>query len=66
MKLVKFKNGKWGLRKGSFIWGYSFRDFKNGGFWWSQESQHFRDCMTDEDTARDYFNLATDCGEAVE
>jgi beta-lactamase class D len=66
VKLIKFKNGNFGIRKGGWFTGYLFKDFKNERFWWSIDSTYFEDCKTDEETARRIFNNLTDLGEVIE
>ena len=35
MKLVKFKDGKYGLRKWGLFLGFQFLDLEDIGYWWS-------------------------------
>lgn len=44
--LVRFSNGKYGVRKWLFIWWY--KDLKLKGLWWSKGSDYFSDCMSIE------------------
>lgn len=37
MKLVKFKNGKFGVRIGNWMAGYSFLDMNGDEHWWSDQ-----------------------------
>jgi hypothetical protein len=64
MKLVKFKNGKYGVRRGVF--SYSFADFK-GGFWWSGRNyiKYINDCQSTEEGARTYIETYNDKGVVV-
>lgn len=59
-KLIKFPNGKYGVRKG-FIF-YEYFDFTPScsGLWWLwfwKEGSLFEECMTDENTAREKYLL---------
>jgi hypothetical protein len=49
MKIVKFENGKYGIRKGWFPYSYQYLDLvttKNNEFWWGTESVFFEtDCQ---------------------
>jgi hypothetical protein len=42
MKIVKFKNGKYAIRKG--IVSYEYKDLKTN-YWWSRYSNYFSDCQ---------------------
>lgn len=57
MKVVKFNNGQWALRKFSIpILGWVYMDLCPGcgDLWWSQSTIHFRDCVaTSEKDLRD-------------
>jgi len=53
-RLVKFANGKFGIRYGWLC--HEFQDFHHPGFRWSINSQFMPDCMTDEETARRFFD----------
>ena len=57
-KLIKFNNGKWGIRYGLFF--HRFQDFRNLNFRWGIGSVWFEDCQTDEETARNFFVGPTD------
>lgn len=52
-RLVKFANGKFGIRYGLFF--HTFQDFKHLGYRWPEGSKFYLDCMTDEETARAFF-----------
>ena len=65
MKLVKFKNGTYGVRKGFWPF-YAFYDFTNTGFWWNNDSKFWHDCQTtDEQRARDFVKDHNDYGEVI-
>lgn len=52
-KLVRFANGKWGVRYG-WVW-HTWRDFQCPQYTWSTGSEFFRDCQTgNEALARNY------------
>ena len=54
MKLIKFSNGMFGVRRWSlFRMGFEYRDFVSR-FWWKKDSRYFSDCMTNEKSARDF------------
>lgn len=53
MTIVKFSNGKFGIRKFSLpYFGYVYKDFDLTSGWWGKDSSLFRYCQTDEKTAR--------------
>lgn len=59
MNLVKFSNGKYGIRKRSIFGWYVYRSFY-GDFWWAKwlDKYNFRAfCQVDEDRARHEFIL---------
>lgn len=59
MKLVKFSNGKYGIRRGIFDKEYldfSFRT-EHKRLWWPRCSGYFKDCMTSEEIARKEFEF---------
>ena len=43
MKIVKFKDGKYGVRRLT-LFGYKYKDFRVVPFWWSRNSRFFSDC----------------------
>lgn len=49
MKIVKFKNGKFGVRRGFMPGFYSFLDMKDGEFWWSIQSHVKTYAQTDSE-----------------
>jgi len=66
MKLVKFKNGKFGVRRWSLFGWYEFVSFDMGcKFWWGSTSDHFEDCQTTEEQAREFYNRIGDNGKVV-
>lgn len=65
MKLVRFENGKFGVRRG--IWPFwKFKSFLVGSeYWWSPRAIPFVFCMTDEETARKFLVAASGKHEVV-
>lgn len=47
MKLIKFKDGTYGVRK----WGVWYYDLMCRGFWWGFYSEHFKDCSASKPIA---------------
>lgn len=60
MRLVKFSNGKFGIRFGWIF--HTYQDFKDTDYRWSKGHRFFKDCMRDEDTVRQFMN---DCGNGL-
>ena len=67
MKIVKFKDGTYGVRRFSLFFGYVYKDLANSGadFWWPRDSRSFRDCRSSKENAEAFFNIATDKGTKV-
>lgn len=42
-RVVKFKDGRYGLRKLTLS-GYKYRDLRGANHWWSVTSTYMRDC----------------------
>ena len=64
IKLVKFSDGKYGVRKG-FIF-HRYADFFTVGFWWSPGSQYMRDCRTaDYERAVTMYEALTSSEEVI-
>lgn len=60
MKIVKFDNGKWALRKFSVLMlGWIYKDLAtHANFWWTKNSASFKDCLVDsEEEVRRRANL---------
>lgn len=53
-KLVKFENGKYGIRNGNWLTGYYFLDFKHPIYYWKMESEWFNNCQTTLQEAERY------------
>ena len=66
MKIVKFNNGKYAVRRFSILaLGYEYKNLMIGGhssFWWSRRSEYFKDCLGDLDVAKKVYNELTDKG----
>ena len=58
-KLVEFSDGTFGLRRGVWLFGYEFQDFKSFNHSWTMKSLHFNDCKTTEEHARSFLNNLT-------
>jgi hypothetical protein len=68
MELVKFKDGKFGIRKGE-----EYLDLKTKSHFWKPRSSYFKDCRGDEDNVRAalksymcIIELSKDLGEVAE
>lgn len=57
MRLVRFENGKYGVRTHWFF-GWHFMDLKCRGFSWKIGSEFFPDCMASQEAAEAAFRLA--------
>lgn len=55
MKLVKFKNGKYGVRKGSFLFGYEFLDVNYENRWWLEAKNIEKYAQTTYEAANKLF-----------
>ena len=58
MKIVKFKDGTYGVRRLS-LFGYEYKDFRNPQFWWLRNSQYFPDCHGTHAEAEYYTDKGT-------
>ena len=66
MNLVKFKDGKYGIRREISDLSYEYYDFKNTvTCWWGTESNFFKDCRVSLEEAKGTYDVITDTGEAV-
>lgn len=62
LKLVKFENGLYGIRKGSLFSGYRFLDLKvwtSMDCWWRLNSQFIGDCMGDKEIVVQIYDILT-------
>lgn len=66
MKLVKFKDGMFGIRKGNWFSGYKFLDIRNNKFWWTIKCDYYLDCHGEEQQVRNLYSSMVDLGEVVE
>lgn len=58
MKLIKFSNGKWGIRKGLIFYKYYLTETQ---IWLSKNHEYFSYCMYSENEARmEYLVLKED------
>ena len=57
VKLIKFSDGTYGIRRGSYFSGYTYFDLKDSSdFWWDKSSDYFPDCQGSEEKAREIYN----------
>lgn len=55
MNIVSFKDGTYGIRKGSRFWGYKYFDLVTPRYWWGLGDVYFRDCKRDYETVNKVF-----------
>ena len=56
-RIVKFRNGKFGLRLGTWLSGYKFQDLRDDRFYWRIRSEHIIDCQAETiQEIEDYIN----------
>ena len=60
MKIVKFKDGTYGVRRLT-LGGYEYKDFRSPRYWWLITSKFFADCRGTLTEAEYY----TDKGKVV-
>ncbi len=65
MKIVKFRNGKYAIRKWCFFGGYEYKDLKNKCHWWGKEDIYFNDCMGTLEEVKKGWNFLNDSGRVV-
>ncbi len=63
IKLVKFSNGKYGIRRGLIF--HEYLDFR-WGRWFSKDSPFFKQCEIDEKTARFAFSYLKTKEQVIE
>lgn len=63
MKLVKFRDGKYGVRRGWLT--FKFFDFTGGGCWWplNKYPEFASSCRVEKQKAKKFIEHATDMGE---
>ncbi len=67
MKIIKFRNGKYAIRKWSFIFGgYEYKDLKDSKcFWWGREEPFFDNCKGTLEEVKKKWNILNDSGRVV-
>lgn len=68
MKIVKFRNGNYAIRRWCFGWQYRDLRMSDGlrPWWWGRNNQWFKDCVTDDlDLLRRIFSERTDKGTPI-
>ena len=64
MKIVKFKNGGYGIRTGWLF--HKYVDLTTPSFEWNREERHFKDCVSeDKEKVVKIYNLLTDKGTPI-
>jgi hypothetical protein len=53
-RLVQFSDGKYGIRKGYWLFGYRFQDFKHTSYFWTIRSKFINDCKTTKEKAQEF------------
>lgn len=63
MKIVKFKNGKYGIRRRflGFLW-YQYKDLTGNSLWWSISSPWMKDCIGTYEQCREILHDQNDTG----
>lgn len=56
IEVVKFKDGKYGIRKTLWFVNYVFYDFASPVNWWKITSRWINDCKVDKDVAMETYN----------
>lgn len=65
LKIVKFKNGKYAIRR-LWIFGYEYLDLENPGLFWGKRSRHYGDCLSpDYENVKRVFDDYNDNGAPV-
>lgn len=59
MKIVKFNNGTYGIRR--WFFGYQFKDLETA-FWWRVGSKWIMHCQGEKEKVIEIFNQKTDYG----
>ena len=64
-ELVRFKDGKYGIRKGQ-LGRYLYKDLKTHGHWWDKHQSYFMtDCRASKTKAMEKFINSDDTGTPV-
>lgn len=64
MKIVKFKDGSYGIRKGVLFF-YSYLDLFNQSYWWHFGYKTMAYCRGTLEECEKLYNLMTDKGEPI-
>lgn len=66
MKIVKFKNGKFGIRRRywGFLW-YEYKDLNNN-CWWGINSRWMKDCIGTYEQCLEIFHDSNDTGTPLD
>ena len=64
MKIVKFGDGKYGLRKGLIF--YRYLDLQGGDYWWEKNGYYFATCRGSKERAEEMFGIKSDAGTPLE
>jgi hypothetical protein len=65
IQLVKFENGKWGVRKGWVF--YSYKQLNIWNNWWhARDNTDYKHCQGTEEQAKDAYAQLMDSGEPNE
>lgn len=65
-KLVQFKDGRFGVRKGNWLIGYSFLDLRDYDYWWNILAHVNKYCRGTKEEAAKGLQRVTDIGKEVE
>jgi len=66
MKIVKFEDGRYGIRKKSYG-VYRFLDLQTGlNFWWSQDCEYFNCCKGNYEEVKKAYLEINDPGKPIE
>ncbi len=65
MKIVKFKDGTYGVRKFSFLMGYSYVDLTTPHYDWNRYCQYYHNCKGSKEESDKVFERLTDKGSVV-
>lgn len=62
MKMVKFKDGTYGIRRGWFN-----KEYKDLGYdlWWGIKNSHIGDCKSTYEKVLQHYNLIVDKGSPI-
>ena len=63
MKIVKFKDGSYGIRRG-WLFGYEYKDLR-GSFWWRISETYFIDCKGTKEQVMKFYRNKNDKGTVL-